>query len=99
MSERMVEKSLKICDTLLSEEPRQKLQELVLEEKGEEFVQAKKDVLRHALPEIVNHVSDSNVDVAANISELVVEHTLGSLEKINYKLVSCVSTLSLCPCS
>ena len=88
MSESMVEKSMKICDALLSEESRQKLLGLVLQEKGPEFAQAKKDVLRHALPEIVNHVSDSNVDVAANISELVVEHTLNCLEKINHKLVS-----------
>lgn len=88
MSEKMVAKSMKICQTLLSEEPREKLQGLVLQEKGPEFVQAKKDVLRHALPEIVNHVSDSNVDVAANISELVVEHTLNCLEKINHKMVS-----------
>ena len=90
MSERMVAKSMKICQALLSEEPREKLQGLVLQEKGPEFAQAKKDVLRHALPEIVNHVSDSNVDVAANISELVVEHTLNCLEKINHKMVSSV---------
>lgn len=87
-SEKMVEKAVEICNTHLSEDTRMKLQDLVVCEKGEEFAQAKKDVLRHALPEIVNHVSDSNVDVAANISELIVEHTLQSLEKINHKLVS-----------
>lgn len=86
-SEKMVSKSISICDTLLSEETQQRLQSLVVCDKGVEFVQAKKDVLRHALPEIVNHVSDSNVDVAANISELVVEHTLQSLEKINHQMV------------
>lgn len=79
-----------ICDTLLSEETQIRLQNLVVCEKGSDFAQAKKDVLRHALPEIVNHVSDSNVDVAANISELVVDHTLHSLEKVNHKLVSCL---------
>ena len=84
----MVDKSIGICDTLLSEETRVRLQNLVIAEKGEEFIQARKDVVRHALPEIVNHVSDSNVGVAANISELVVDHTLQSLEKINHKLVS-----------
>ena len=83
----MVKKSISICDTLLSEETCQGLQELVVIGKGEEFTQAKKDVLRHALPEIVNHVSDSNVEVAANISELVVDHTLRSLEKMNHKMV------------
>lgn len=87
-----MKKSIDICDTLLSEETRQKLQNLVVCDKGEEFSQAKKDVLRHALPEIVNHVSDSNVDVAANIAELVVVHTLQSLEKINLKLVQFIIT-------
>lgn len=83
----MVKKSVSICDTLLSEETCQSLLDLMVKSKGAEFIQAKKDVLRHALPEIVNHVSDSNVEVAANISELIVEHTLHSLEKINHKMV------------
>ena len=93
----MVNTATKICDTLLSEETQMRLQALAVCDKGEEFAQAKKDVLRHALPEIVNHVSDSNVDVAANISELVVEHTLQSLEKINHKLVSCLVAVSSDP--
>lgn len=84
----MVDKTIGICDGLLSEETQMRLQNLVVCEKGDDFAQAKKDVLRHALPEIVNHVSDSNVDVAANISELIVEYTLQSLEKVNHKLVS-----------
>ena len=84
----MVNKTIEICEGLLTEETHLRLQNLVVCEKGDDFVQAKKDVLRHALPEIVNHVSDSNVDVAANISELVVEYTLQSLEKVNHKLVS-----------
>lgn len=82
-----MQKSIGICDKLLSEETQQSLQGLMVEEKGVEFTQAKKDVLRHALPEIINHVSDSNVEVAANISELVVEHTLHSLEQVNHKMV------------
>ena len=87
-SEKMVDKAIEICHSFLSEEIKTRLHNLIVEQKGEEFAQAKKDVLRHALPEIVNHVSDSNVDVAANISELVVEHTLHSLERVNHKLVS-----------
>lgn len=95
----MVTKSIGICDSVLSEDTCLSLQELVVQDKGAEFLQAKKDVLRHALPEIVNHVSDSNVEVAANISELVVEYTLHSLEKINHKMVRfpnccCVQMLS-----
>lgn len=70
-----------------------RLQNFVVCDKGDDFVQARKDVLRHALPEIVNHVSDSNVDVAANISELVVEYTLESLERVNHKLVSLVTVI------
>ena len=83
----MINKSISVCNTLLSEETKEKLLNLSVTEKTREFSQAKRDVLRHALPEIVNHVSDSNVEVAANISELVVEHTLTTLEKINHKLV------------
>ena len=84
----MVNKSISICESFLSEENRERLQNLVVCEKTTEFTQAKRDVFRHALPEIINYVNDANVDVAASISELVVEHTLQSIEKINYKLVS-----------
>lgn len=88
-TEKMVQKSISICGAHLSEEYREKLLSIIVHEKDGEFSRAKKATLRHALPEIVNHVSDTNLEAAASISELLVEHTLYSLEKINHKLVSC----------
>lgn len=94
----MVNKSIDVCTTLLNEEAVEKLKDLIVQDKSSEFSQAKRDVLRHALPEIINHVSDTNVDVAATISEVVVEHTLQVLEKINHKLVSVIEMYYLTHC-
>ena len=55
---------------------------------GSEYVDAKKAVAHKAAPEIINHISGINLDIAADISELIVEQTLDKLEKCNAKLVS-----------
>ena len=83
-SERMVSQSVKACPTLLSEET---LQQFVVMEMGEDFLDAKKAVGHKMAPEIISHVSAINLDVAANISELIVEHILDKLERCNNRLV------------
>lgn len=83
-SERMVSQSVKACPTLLSEET---LQQFVVMEMGEDFLDAKKAVGHKMTPEIISHVSAINLDVAANISELIVEHILDKLERCNNRLV------------
>ena len=80
-------KSKQICGSGLPVETCEQLDDLVIHNKTREFSQSKRDVIRHALPEIVNHVSDTNVEVAACISELLVEFTLTRLDRINSKLV------------
>ena len=57
-------------------------------EMGGEYVDAKKAVVHKAAPEIVNHISAINLDIAASISELIVEQTLEKLDHCNSKLVS-----------
>ena len=94
----MVSQSLKACPTLLSEET---LQQFVVMEMGEDFMEAKKAVGHKMAPEIISRVSAINLDVAANISELIVEHILDKLERCNRTLVCpcvCVSVCSL-PCT
>ena len=62
---------------------------------GSEFDVARKTVIHKVVPEIINPISASNLDLAATISEHLVEKTLVKLEKINSKLVSVASTSSL----
>jgi len=83
----MVAKTKQICGSGLPVETCGQLDGLVMHDKTREFSQSKRDVIRHALPEIVNHVSDTNVEVAASISEQLVEYTLTRLDRINSKLV------------
>ncbi len=83
----MVGKSKQISGSELPEELCGRLDELVLHSKTREFSQAKRDLIRHSLPEVVNFVSDTNVEVAAEISEQLVDYTLARLDKINSKLV------------
>ena len=54
---------------------------------------AKKSVAHKSAPEIINHISGINLDVAADISELIVEQTLMKLEKCNARLVSHMTVL------
>ena len=60
---------------------------MVVQEMGSGYVEAKKAVVRKASPEIINHISAINLDVAASISELIVEQTLEQLDKCNSRLV------------
>ncbi len=53
-----------------------------------DFTYAKKLVTKKSAPEVVSHVSAINLDVAANITELIVEQTLVKLDKANLKLVN-----------
>ena len=55
---------------------------------GSEFDVAKKTVVHKVVSEIINPISASNLDLAATISEYLVDKTLAKLEKINSKLVS-----------
>ena len=87
-TEEMVHRSKVLCDFALSEEKLMQLDGLVVHEKGSEFSLTKRGVLRHALPEIVKHVSETNVEMAASISELLVQYTLTCLDNIKAKLVS-----------
>ena len=93
-SEKMILKSKQLCGSGLPEETCDQLDDLVIHNKTREFSQSKRDVLRHALPEIVNHVSDTNVEVAAGISELLVDYTLSRLDRINSRLVSLLPVCS-----
>ena len=63
---------------------------------GSEFDVAKKTVVHKVVSEIINPISASNLDLAATISEYLVDKTLAKLEKINSKLVSsCLLVSSL----
>lgn len=80
-------RSVKASSALLSEEAKKTLHGFVISKSGGDFVQVKKAVNKRTAPEIANHVSAINLDVAANISELVVEQTLLKLERVIHKLV------------
>ena len=54
---------------------------------GSEFDVARKTISHKVVSEIVNPISASNLDLAATISQHLVEKTLAKLEKINSKLV------------
>lgn len=87
-SNRMVAQTLKACPTLLTEEAKQTLKGMVVSSGvTSDFTYGKKAVTRKAAPEIVSHVSAINLDVAANISELIVDQTLTMLDKANLRLV------------
>ena len=86
-SEQMVTRSAKASSVLLSEEAKKTLRSFVVSKSDRDFVLIKKAVAGRTAPEIANHVSAINLDVAANISELVVEQTLMKLERANHKLV------------
>ena len=91
----MVEQTLKACPTLLTEEAKRTVQSMVLSSSiSSDFTYAKKAVTRKAAPEVVSHVSAINLDVAANITELMVEQTLVKLDRANLSLVSRVQTIA-----
>ena len=69
------------------------LSKLVVTEMGSEFEEARKTVVHKVVPEIINPISASNLDLAATISELLVEKTLLKLERINSKLVSALELI------
>lgn len=66
---------------------------MVVGEMSSEYMDAKKSVAHKSAPEIINHISGINLDVAADISELIVEQTLMKLEKCNARLVSHMTVL------
>ena len=81
-------RSLKACPGFLSEAAQESLRALVMHSQDRDYQYVKKAVAKKTTPEIINHISAINLDTAANISELLVEQTLGKLEQINHKLVS-----------
>ena len=89
----MVSQSIKACPQLLSEET---LQQFVVAEMGEDFLEAKKVVGHKMAPEIISRISSINLDVAAHISELVTDRILEKLDRSNHRLVSpwlqCINT-------
>ncbi len=88
-SDRMVEQTLRACPSLLTDEAKSKIRAMVLSSPvSSDFTYAKKAVTKKTAPEVVSHVSAINLDVAANISELIVEQTLARLDKANLKLVN-----------
>jgi hypothetical protein len=86
-SEHMVSQSVKACPSLLTDKDRQLLNTLVVSDMGSEFDVAKKTVVHKVVSEIINPISASNLDLAATISEYLVDKTLAKLEKINSKLI------------
>jgi len=89
----MVEQTLRSCPSLLTEEAKAAVRGMVLSSAvSSDFTYAKKAVTKKAAPEVVSHVSAINIDVAANISELIVEQTLLRLDKANQRLVSFIPT-------
>ncbi|CAI8056021.1 F-actin-uncapping protein LRRC16A [Geodia barretti] len=86
-SERMVSQSVKACPSLLTDKDRQLLNTLIVSDMGSEFDVAKKTVVHKVVSEIINPISASNLDLAATISEYLVDKTLAKLEKINSKLI------------
>ena len=93
----MVEQTLKACPTLLTEEAKRTVKSMVLSSSiSSDFTYAKKAVTRKAAPEVVSHVSAINLDVAANITELIVEQTLVKLDRANLSLVSRDRPLHAC---
>lgn len=59
-----------------------------------EFVEEKKAVASKTALEVVNHISSTNLDVVAAISELMVEETLEKLESSIAKLVRVPNTFT-----
>ncbi len=95
-SDRMVEQTLRACPSLLTDETRSTIRGMVVSSAvSSDFTYAKKAVTKKCAPEVVSHVSGINLDVAANISELIVEQTLIKLDKANHKLVSHLRIMSL----
>lgn len=92
----MVAQTLRACPSLLTEDAKRTLQGMVQSSAvTSDFMYGKKAVTRKTAPEIVSHVSAINLDVAANISELLVDQTLAQLDKANLRLVR----LSLTTCT
>ena len=88
-SDRMVEQTLRACPSLLTDEAKTMIRGMVLSSSvSSDFTYAKKAVTKKSAPEVVSHVSAINLDVAANITELIVEQTLVKLDKANLKLVN-----------
>lgn len=80
----MVSQSIKACPQLLSEEM---LQQFVVAEMGEDFLEAKKVVGHKMAPEIISRISSINLEMAAHISELITDRILEKLERSNRRLV------------
>ena len=80
------------CSRVLSEQAQETLRGLVMRQQDRDYHYVKKAVAKKTAPEIINHISAINLDIAANISELLVEHILAKLDQANMKLVS----LQLC---
>lgn len=91
----MISQTLRACPDLLTEDAKKTLQGMT-HSSGvtSDFMYAKKAVVRKAAPEIVSHVSAINLDVAAGISELIVEQTLTELERATLRLVRWISMIN-----
>ena len=83
----MVIQSMKACPNLLNEQSQEQLRGFVSHQQDRDYQYVKKAVAKKTAPEIINHISATNLDTAANISELLVEQILAKLDQANHKLV------------
>ena len=94
----MVAQSNRACSKLLSVSASSTLAELSSAELSTDLTQAKHAVGKKTAPEVINHVSAVNLDMAASISELVVEQTLLRLERSTAQLVGGGRAVCVCVC-